>query len=48
MIRSQMMASRTEVVAENGVVAGGHELEAEVGRRVMQQGGNAADYPLIR
>lgn len=43
MIRSQMIASRTEVVAENGVVAGGHELEAEAGVRVMQEGGNAID-----
>ena len=43
MIRSQMIASRTEVVAENGVVAGGHELEAQAGVRVMQEGGNAVD-----
>ncbi|MEM7112772.1 MAG: gamma-glutamyltransferase family protein [Chloroflexota bacterium] len=43
MIHSQMSATRREVVAKNGVVAGGHELEAEAGVRVMQMGGNAID-----
>ncbi|MEM7334708.1 MAG: gamma-glutamyltransferase family protein [Chloroflexota bacterium] len=43
MIKSQMQVSQTEVVAENGVVAGGHPLEAEAGVRVMQEGGNAID-----
>ena len=31
MIRSEMVASRTEVVAEHGVVVGGHMQEAEAG-----------------
>ena len=43
MIHSHMNVSRTEVIAENGVVAGGHKLEAEAGVRIMQEGGNAID-----
>lgn len=43
MIRSQMVASRTEVIAERGVVAGGHMQEVEAGVRMLQEGGNAVD-----
>lgn len=43
MIRSQMITTQSEVTGENGVVAGGHPLQAEAGLRVMQQGGNAVD-----
>lgn len=43
MTRSQMTATQTEVVAEHGLVVGGHALQAEAGRRVLQQGGNAVD-----
>ena len=43
MIRSQLLATRSEVVAENGVVTGGHALEAEAGVRMLQQGGSAID-----
>ena len=37
MLRSQFSATRTEVVAENGVVTGGHAAEAEAGLRMLQQ-----------
>lgn len=43
MIRSHMIATQSEVIAENGLVVGGHEMEAEAGVRVMQAGGNAID-----
>lgn len=43
MIESQMVATRTEVVAEHGVVTGGHPREAAAGVRMLQQGGNAID-----
>ena len=43
MIHSEMHATRTEVVAERGVVLGGHRLEAEAGVRMLQAGGNAVD-----
>jgi len=43
MIRSQIEFTRDEVVAENGVVAGGHDLVARTGVEVMQAGGNAVD-----
>ena len=43
MIRSSIGFTRKEVVAENGVVAGGHDLVAQTGVKIMQQGGNAVD-----
>ena len=43
MIQSSIGFTRKEVVAENGVVAGGHDLVAQVGVKIMQQGGNAID-----
>ncbi|MCH8205436.1 MAG: gamma-glutamyltransferase [Chloroflexi bacterium] len=43
MIHSGIEFSRKEVVAENGVVVGGHELVAKTGVEIMQQGGNAVD-----
>ncbi|MCZ6678819.1 MAG: gamma-glutamyltransferase [Candidatus Poribacteria bacterium] len=43
MIQSRIEFTREEVVAENGVVAGGHDLVAQVGVEIMQQGGNAVD-----
>lgn len=43
MIRSELLASRTEVVAEHGVVVGGHMREAEAGVEMLRQGGNAVD-----
>src|SRR5688572_21436452 len=38
-----MLVSQSEVVAERGVVAGGHPAEAEAGVRIFAQGGNAID-----
>lgn len=43
MIQSSIESTRKEVVAENGVVAGGHDLVAQTGVEIMQQGGNAID-----
>lgn len=43
MIQSKVQYTRREVVAEHGVVAGGHELVAKVGVEIMQKGGNAID-----
>lgn len=43
MIPSQTARTPTEVVAEQGVVVGGHLAEAEAGLRMFQQGGNAVD-----
>ena len=43
MLRSELKVFKTEVVADNGMVVGGHPLEAEVGVRIMEQGGNAID-----
>ena len=43
MIQSSIGFTRKEVVAENGVVAGGHDLVAQTGVKIMQQGGNAID-----
>ena len=40
---SSIASTREEVVAENGVVAGGHDLVAQAGVQIMQQGGNAVD-----
>jgi hypothetical protein len=36
MLKSQMIATRTEVVAENGVVVGGHEQKAKAGIHILQ------------
>ena len=43
MHESRVHITREEVVAENGVVAGGHEQEAKVGVQILEQGGNAID-----
>jgi len=43
MIQSRIEFTREEVVAEHGVVAAGHDLAAQAGVRIMQQGGNAVD-----
>ena len=43
MRQSSIASTREEVVAENGVVAGGHDLVAQSGVKIMQQGGNAVD-----
>ena len=43
MIQSGIEFTRKEVVAERGVVAGGHDLVARAGVDIMQQGGNAVD-----
>jgi gamma-glutamyltranspeptidase/glutathione hydrolase len=43
MNRSELIASRSEVVAERGVVAGGQMAEAEAGVRMLAAGGNAID-----
>ncbi len=43
MIQSSIESTRKEIVAENGVVAGGHDLVAQTGVKIMQQGGNAVD-----
>src|SRR5262245_54310778 len=43
MITNRMFATRTPIVAENGLVVGGHEKEAEAGVRILQEGGNAID-----
>ncbi|MBL8055282.1 MAG: gamma-glutamyltransferase [Anaerolineales bacterium] len=42
-LRSQLQATQSEVAAENGLVVGGHALQAEAGLRVLQEGGNAVD-----
>src|SRR5205807_9136960 len=41
--RSRLVATRTEVVSEIGVVSGGHLAEAEAGVLLLEQGGNAVD-----
>ena len=38
MIQSSIGFTRKEGVAENGVVAGSHDLVAQVGVKIMQQG----------
>jgi gamma-glutamyltranspeptidase/glutathione hydrolase len=43
MIASEMIATRSEIVAERGVVAGGHAQEAEAGVAALRAGGNAID-----
>lgn len=43
MTRSRQIVSKTEVVAENGVVTAMHPLAAEAGVSVLKDGGNAAD-----
>jgi gamma-glutamyltranspeptidase/glutathione hydrolase len=43
MITDQMVATRTELVVENGLAVGGHLREAEAGVRILQEGGNAVD-----
>ena len=43
MIQSKIQFTRQEGIAEHGVVAGGHDLVAQVGVEMMQQGGNAID-----
>ncbi|MDQ3994431.1 MAG: gamma-glutamyltransferase [Actinomycetota bacterium] len=43
MIRSQMVQTRTEVLAERGVVSAGHMREAQAGTRMLEEGGNAID-----
>lgn len=43
MRQSSIASTREEIVAENGVVAGGHDLIAQTGVKIMQQGGNAVD-----
>ena len=43
MIQSKIQFTRQEGIAEHGVVAGGHDLVAQVGVAIMQQGGNAID-----
>ena len=43
MQRSELIYSRTELVAENGMVVGGHQAEADAGVRLLMEGGNAID-----
>jgi gamma-glutamyltranspeptidase / glutathione hydrolase len=43
MTHSTIAASRTEVVAERGVVSCGHIQEVEAGVRMFEEGGNAVD-----
>ncbi len=43
MIQSKIHFTRQQVVAEHGVVAGGHDLVSQAGVEMMQQGGNAID-----
>ena len=42
MIQSSIGFTKKEVVAENGVVAGGYDLVAQTGVKIMQQGGVVA------
>jgi gamma-glutamyltranspeptidase/glutathione hydrolase len=43
MLSNKLHVTRDEVMAENGMVAAGHRLEVETGRRMLQKGGNAVD-----
>jgi len=43
MLHSTVSTTRTEVVAEQGVVVAGHEMEAKAGVHILEQGGNAVD-----
>jgi gamma-glutamyltranspeptidase/glutathione hydrolase len=43
MIRSDIATSRTEVISQHGVVSCGHLAEAEAGKRIIEEGGNAVD-----
>jgi len=43
MLHSAIRVTRDKVVASRGVVAAGHQLEAEAGVRMLEQGGNAVD-----
>src|SRR5215218_1173324 len=43
MIRSQIAASRTELVSDRGAVSCGRIQEAEAGVRMLEEGGNAVD-----
>jgi gamma-glutamyltranspeptidase/glutathione hydrolase len=38
-----MVATRTQVVGENGVALGGHQDVADAGVRILEEGGNAVD-----
>jgi len=42
-LESSLVATRTELVAERGIVAGGHPDAAAAGVRMLEQGGNAVD-----
>ena len=47
MVKNKVAIISTEVVAENGMVAAGHELTAEAGVRVLQGGGNVVDAAIV-
>ena len=43
MHRSELIHSRTELIAENGMAVAGHQAEADAGVRLLMEGGNAID-----